>query len=93
MNERLYTVENLAELLNCSKSTIWRWVADNKFPKPIKIGGLTRLEPQSIREELFLAREKIQEHSADSRKSRSTSRPPPRRKKSIRKTTESPISL
>lgn len=93
MNEQLYTVEDLAKLFNCSKSTIWRWVADNKFAKPIKIGGITRWEPQSIRAELLLAREQMQEHSGGSGKSKSTSRPTPRKKKSIRKKNRPPISL
>ena len=35
-------VRDLAEEFNCNPSTIWRWVADGTFPKPIKIGGLTR---------------------------------------------------
>ena len=31
-----------AELLGCSKATFWRRVADGTFPKPIKIGGMSR---------------------------------------------------
>jgi len=34
-------VRDIADDFNCSTSTIWRWVADGKFPKPFKIGGLT----------------------------------------------------
>ena len=32
----------LAEILGCSRTTIWRRVADNTLPKPIKLGGLSR---------------------------------------------------
>ncbi len=32
----------LAEILGCSRTTVWRRVADNTLPKPIKLGGLTR---------------------------------------------------
>ncbi len=35
-------VRDLATEFHCSPSTIWRRVADGTFPKPIKIGGLTR---------------------------------------------------
>ena len=35
-------VRDLATEFHCSLSTIWRRVADGTFPKPIKIGGLTR---------------------------------------------------
>ncbi len=31
-----------ATLLGCSRTTIWRRVADNTLPKPIKLGGLSR---------------------------------------------------
>ncbi len=31
-----------AEILGCSRTTIWRRVADGTLPKPLKIGGLTR---------------------------------------------------
>ncbi len=32
----------VATLLGCSRSTIWRRVADGTLPKPVKIGGLSR---------------------------------------------------
>jgi predicted DNA-binding transcriptional regulator AlpA len=35
-------VRALAAEFNCSPSTIWRRAADGTFPKPIKIGGMTR---------------------------------------------------
>ena len=31
-----------AALLGCSKSTFWRRVADGTFPRPLKIGGMSR---------------------------------------------------
>ena len=31
-----------ATLLGCSRTTIWRRVADNTLPKPIKLGSLSR---------------------------------------------------
>ncbi len=41
-------VRDLAAEFNCNPSTIWRRVADGTFPKPIKIGGLTRWVPEEI---------------------------------------------
>lgn len=31
-----------AAILGCSRTTVWRRVADSTLPKPIKIGGLSR---------------------------------------------------
>ncbi len=31
-----------AEILGCSRTTVWRRVADGTLPKPLKLGGLTR---------------------------------------------------
>jgi len=35
-----------AGMLGCSKSTLWRRVADGTIPRPVKIGGMSRW-PQS----------------------------------------------
>ncbi len=32
----------VARLLGCSSTTVWRRVADRTLPQPIRIGGLTR---------------------------------------------------
>lgn len=37
MNEKLLRLKQVVELTNLSKATIWRWVRDGQFPKPIKI--------------------------------------------------------
>jgi predicted DNA-binding transcriptional regulator AlpA len=37
-----------AALLNCSKSTFWRRVADGTIPRPIKIGGMSRWQMSEI---------------------------------------------
>ncbi len=31
-----------AKLLGCSRTTIWRRVADGTLPRPVKLGGLSR---------------------------------------------------
>jgi predicted DNA-binding transcriptional regulator AlpA len=93
MNEQLYTIDDLSELLSCSKSTIWRWVADEKFPKPIKIGGITRWEPQVVRESLLSARGGAQEPSEAHSKSKSMPRLTPHRKNSLNKKRRPPLSL
>jgi predicted DNA-binding transcriptional regulator AlpA len=30
------------KIIGCSKSSFWRRVADGTFPRPVKIGGLSR---------------------------------------------------
>lgn len=37
MNKKLYRLNELSDLLSIGKSTIWAWVKDGKFPKPIQI--------------------------------------------------------
>ena len=31
-----------AAILGCSRTTVWRRVADGTLPKPVKLGGLSR---------------------------------------------------
>ena len=40
--DRLLRDEDLAEILNCSTSTVWRRVADGTISPPLKIGGMSR---------------------------------------------------
>lgn len=37
-NDQLITVTAVAEMLACSKSSIWNAVREGHFPKPIKVG-------------------------------------------------------
>lgn len=39
---RYYRDVDMARALGCSRSTIWRWVANGVIPRPLKIGGLAR---------------------------------------------------
>jgi len=38
----LITDIELASMLGCGRSTIWKWVAEGIIPKPLKIGGMSR---------------------------------------------------
>ncbi|MDV7145631.1 hypothetical protein R3X27_23355 [Tropicimonas sp. TH_r6] len=38
-----------ATMLNCSKATFWRRVADGTIPKPLKIGGMSRWKQSDIK--------------------------------------------
>lgn len=38
MAQRVQRASGVARSLAVAESTIWRWVADGKFPKPIKLG-------------------------------------------------------
>ena len=39
---RLLSDRSVAEILGCSRASVWRRAADGVLPQPIKIGGLTR---------------------------------------------------
>lgn len=43
--EPLLRDEDLARVLNCSVSTVWRRVADGTISRPIKIGNMSRWPP------------------------------------------------
>ncbi len=36
------TVCAVAARYGCHPSSVWRWVADGTYPKPVKIGGMRR---------------------------------------------------
>ena len=36
-NERLLRVKEVSELVGIGKSTVWAWVKEGKFPKPVKL--------------------------------------------------------
>ena len=50
----LLSDNSAASLLGISRATFWRRVADGTFPKPLKIGGVTRWR----RDELLAAIER-----------------------------------
>ena len=41
-HERLLTVKQVAERLQCSTRTVHRLADDNKLPKPVRVGRLVR---------------------------------------------------
>ncbi|MFD1157908.1 helix-turn-helix transcriptional regulator [Roseovarius aestuarii] len=46
--DQLGDVKEVADVCQCSPSTVWRRVADGTIPKPIKIGGMTRWSMSEI---------------------------------------------
>jgi excisionase family DNA binding protein len=46
--ERLWTVKNVAEFLQCSRDFVYEHAEDGTLPC-LRIGGLLRFEPESIR--------------------------------------------
>ena len=38
---RYYRLKQILEVIPVSKSSIWQWVKEKKFPKPIKLGAKT----------------------------------------------------
>jgi predicted DNA-binding transcriptional regulator AlpA len=57
------------KIISCSKSSFWRRVADGTFPRPVKIGGLSRWLKSDIVNAIKQASERRKE---DSGKSKST---------------------
>ncbi len=48
MNQILLNDKEVAQLIGCGASTIWRWVKAGQFPQPIKICGVTRWRKSDI---------------------------------------------
>lgn len=46
--QKLMTVQQVAECLECSPRHVTRMVSNKQFPAPIKIGRLSRWKPQVI---------------------------------------------
>lgn len=42
MSPKYLSVYSIADRYGCHPSSVWRWVAQDKFPRPIKVGGITR---------------------------------------------------
>lgn len=47
-SEKLLRDEDLAHILNCSVSTVWRRVGDGTISRPLKIGGMSRWPPSEV---------------------------------------------
>jgi prophage regulatory protein len=47
---KIYRVKQLIRLLSISKSTIYGWIKDDKFPKGTKINGITVWKSETIDE-------------------------------------------
>ncbi|AVY96190.1 transcriptional regulator [Lelliottia sp. WB101] len=60
--QRLIRIEMMLQLLNCSRTTLYRWVKGGDFPEPLKRGGRTLGWPAKLYEE-WLERLKNKEMS------------------------------
>lgn len=47
-DDPLLTDKEVCVILNCARSTLWRWAAEGTIPKPFKIGGLARWRMSTI---------------------------------------------
>tara|TARA_Y100001958_G_C21246319_1_gene576699 strand:+ start:4206 stop:4430 length:225 start_codon:yes stop_codon:yes gene_type:complete len=47
-NKNLLRIKHLTNKLSMSKSTIWLWIRNNKFPKPTKINGISVWRSETI---------------------------------------------
>lgn len=62
MIDRLLSDHEVAEMLSCARSTLWRWAAEGVVPKPIKIGGTSRWRMSDI--EAVIAKAEAQRQAA-----------------------------
>ena len=51
-------VAELAAILKIHKNTLYKWVRDNQFPKPIKVNGVTLFKSSDVMEYLDEAERK-----------------------------------
>lgn len=50
--EPLLTEAQVLEILNVSRTTLWRELKDGAFPEPIRIANVKRWKPSTIRDYL-----------------------------------------
>lgn len=48
MMNRLFTIEETADLLRISKRGVWRLIADGELPKPLKVGRSSRFSTADV---------------------------------------------
>lgn len=48
MTHYYYTDRAIAQKLAVHRCTIWRWVKEGKFPRPIKLNGSTRFRAEDV---------------------------------------------
>jgi predicted DNA-binding transcriptional regulator AlpA len=49
----LLTLKDILAILKVSKSTIYKWIKEGKFPKPLKLERLSRWTEEMIHEFIF----------------------------------------
>ncbi|MEO3416811.1 helix-turn-helix domain-containing protein [Roseovarius sp. CAU 1744] len=54
--DKLVSVKETAEILDCSVATVWRRIADGTLPKPMKIGPMTRLSLSELAKRIDAAK-------------------------------------
>ena len=47
---KLLRMKQLPNILSVSKSAIWNWIRNDKFPKPLKINGTSAWRTETIDE-------------------------------------------
>lgn len=47
-NERLLKDRQVAEIIGCSRTNVWRMVDDGRLPKPLRLGGMTRWRASTV---------------------------------------------
>lgn len=50
MSEDFYNIEDVRAEFKCAASTIYRWIEQGAFPKPVKFGRMTRWTAKDIQD-------------------------------------------
>jgi len=53
---KLLRAAEVAEMVGCSASTIWRWTSEREFPQPIRLGGSTRWVSTEVEQHIVRAK-------------------------------------
>lgn len=52
MTDRYVTIQDVMQMLNIGKSSVYRRIADGTFPRPIEIGQLRRFKESELMDAL-----------------------------------------
>jgi excisionase family DNA binding protein len=76
MENKLLTIKEVRDALNCATSTIYRWVQEEHFPRPLRLGGMARWEQKDVDAFLEKARLRRTKYGVKPQGVRRPGRPP-----------------
>ena len=55
MSKEFYNIEEVCAKLKCAPSTVYRWIAQDEFPEPVKFGRMARWTSDDLNDFLDVA--------------------------------------